>query len=182
MQHALRAGVKSIEHGLMIDEETAQMIKEADAWVCMQPILDDEDAIPFPDGSFESIKYHQLVSGTPVAYELAKQYGLKMGFGTDTQNDPPLADRQGAQLAKLTQWFEPWEVLRIATSRNYELFKMVGPRDPYPGKNGVIEEDALADLILVDGNPLEDINLIADPENNFVLIMKDGKIYKNTVN
>lgn len=182
VQHALRAGVKSIEHGLMIDEETSKMIKEADAWVCMQPILDDEDAIPFPDGSFESIKFHQLVSGTPVAYELAKKYDLKMGFGTDTQNDPPLADRQGAQLAKLTQWFEPWEVLRIATSRNYELFKMVGPRDPYPGKNGVIDEDALADMILVDGNPLEDIDLIADPDKNFVLIMKDGKIYKNTVN
>ncbi len=181
VQHALQAGVKSIEHGLMIDEETAKMIKKADAWVCMQPILEDEDAIPFPEGSFESKKFHQLASSTPNAYELAKKYNLKMGFGTDTQNDPPLQDRQGAQLAKLTRWFEPWKVLRIATSTNYQLFKMSGPRDPYPGKNGVIEEDALADMLLVDGNPLEDINLIADPEKNFLVIMKDGKIYKNTV-
>ncbi len=69
----------------------------------------------------------------------------------------------------------------MATSTNYELFKMCGPRDPYPGKNGVIEEDALADLIIVDGNPLENLDLIADPENNFKVIMKDGKIYKNTI-
>jgi len=98
-----------------------------------------------------------------------------------TQNDPRLAARQGAQLAKLTRWYEPWEVLRIATSANYQLLKLSGPRDPYPGKNGVVEEGALADLILVDGNPLQDISLIADPEKNFVLIMMDGQIYKNTI-
>lgn len=70
----------------------------------------------------------------------------------------------------------------MATSTNFQLFKMSGPRDPYPGKNGVIEKGALADLLLVDGNPLENIKLIADPENNFKLIMKDGVIYKNTLN
>ena len=181
VQHALEAGVKSIEHGLMMDDETAQMVKAADAWVCMQPILNDQDAIPMPDGSFEQQKFFQLVAGVPTAYELAKKHDLKVGFGTDTQNWPELQDRQGAQLAKLTRWFEPWEVLRMATSQNYELFKMVGPRDPYPGPNGVIEEGALADMLLVDGNPLENIDLIADPETNFVLIMKDGKIFKNTV-
>lgn len=127
------------------------------------------------------MKYKTLLSGTDNAYELAKKYDLKLAFGTDTQNDPKLADRQGAQLAKLTRWFEPWEVLRIATSTNYELIKLCGPWDPYPGKNGVVEEGALADLILVDGNPLENINLIADPDKNFVMIMNDGKIYKNTI-
>lgn len=69
----------------------------------------------------------------------------------------------------------------MATSQNYEIIKQSGPRDPYPGKNGVIEEDALADIILVDGNPLENINLIADAGKNFVMIMKHGKIYKNTL-
>ena len=88
---------------------------------------------------------------------------------------------QGAQLAKLARWYKPAEVLRIGTSLNQEIFKMSGPRDPYPGKNGVIEEGALADMLLVDGNPLENISLIADPDTNFVLIMKDGKIYKNTI-
>jgi len=69
----------------------------------------------------------------------------------------------------------------MATSTSYELFKPSAPRDPYPGKNGVVEEGTLADLILVDGNPLENIELVAGPESNFDLIMKDGKIYKDTL-
>ena len=67
----------------------------------------------------------------------------------------------------------------MATSENAKLIKMCGPRDPYPGELGVVKEGALADLILVDGNPLENLDLVADPENKFVVIMKDGKIYKN---
>ena len=70
----------------------------------------------------------------------------------------------------------PW---RPAT--NAELLALSGKRNPYPGKLGVIEEGALADLLLVEGNPLENINLIADPANNFKIIMKDGVIYKNTL-
>jgi imidazolonepropionase-like amidohydrolase len=57
-----------------------------------------------------------------------------------------------------------------------------GPRNPYPGKLGVVEDGALADLLLVDGNPLEDIDLIANPDRSFLIIMKDGNIYKNTLN
>ena len=113
---------------------------------------------------------------------MAKKYDLKVAFGTDLQNGAEIAATQGKALTKLTRWYEPWEVLKMATSTNYQLFKMSGPRDPYPGKNGVIEEGALADLLLVDGNPLENVNLIADPDKNFVMIMKDGKIYKNTMN
>jgi imidazolonepropionase-like amidohydrolase len=56
-----------------------------------------------------------------------------------------------------------------------------GPRNPYPGKLGVVEEGALADLLLVDGNPLDNIGLVADPAKNFVVIMKNGKIYKNSL-
>jgi imidazolonepropionase-like amidohydrolase len=57
--------------------------------------------------------------------------------------------------------------------------KLCGPRDPYPGALGVVEEGALAELILVNGNPLEDIDIVANPDENFAIIMKDGKIYKN---
>ena len=57
---------------------------------------------------------------------------------------------------------------------------MSGPRNPYPGKLGVIETGALADLILVDGDPLANLKLIADPDRNFVVIMKDGRIVKET--
>jgi imidazolonepropionase-like amidohydrolase len=73
------------------------------------------------------------------------------------------------------------EALVMATGTNAQLLAMSGKRNPYPGKLGVVEEGALADLILVNGNPIEDIKLVADPGKNFVLIMKDGKIYKNTL-
>ncbi|GKX32738.1 MAG: hypothetical protein MnENMB40S_03560 [Rhizobiaceae bacterium MnEN-MB40S] len=69
----------------------------------------------------------------------------------------------------------------MGTSRNAELLGLSGPRNPYPGKLGVIEAGALADLLIVDGNPLDDINLIADPERNFLMIMKDGRIYKDAM-
>jgi imidazolonepropionase-like amidohydrolase len=67
----------------------------------------------------------------------------------------------------------------MATSTNAELLALSGLRSPYTGKLGVVEEGALADLLLVDGNPLEDIKLIENPTSNFVVIMKDGKVYKN---
>jgi hypothetical protein len=62
-----------------------------------------------------------------------------------------------------------------------ELMALSGFINPYPGKLGVVEEGALADLLLVDGNPLENIKLVADPDKSFLVIMKDGIIYKNTL-
>ncbi|NJK88939.1 MAG: amidohydrolase family protein [Myxococcales bacterium] len=182
VQHALSAGIRSIEHGQMMDEETAQMIKEADAWVCMQPFLKDQDAIPLEPGSFSAQKYELLLAGVDQAYGFAKQYDLKVGFGTDTQNNPAAIDRQTAQIPKLTNWYTPFEALRMATSGNQELFRMSGPRHPYQeGPLGVIAEGAYADILLVDGNPLENINLLDDPRANFDIIMKDGVIYKNAL-
>jgi imidazolonepropionase-like amidohydrolase len=67
----------------------------------------------------------------------------------------------------------------MATSENAQLLALSGPRNPYPGKLGVVEEGALADLLLVQGDPVANINLIETPETSFVMIMKDGKIYKN---
>ena len=87
--------------------------------------------------------------------------------------------RQGELLVKFTRWYTPGETLAMATGTNGELLAMSGERNPYPGKLGVIEQGALADLLLVDGDPLADIKLIEDPAKNLVVIMKDGKIYKN---
>ena len=76
----------------------------------------------------------------------------------------------------------PVEILRMATSTAGELFKMSGLRNPYPdGDLGVVKEGAYADLLLVDGNPLEDLSAVTDP-NNLKIIMKNGVIYKNTLN
>ncbi|HSM81768.1 MAG TPA: amidohydrolase family protein [Nodosilinea sp.] len=179
IQKAIRAGVKSIEHGQLIDEETARLIAENDVWLSLQPFLDDEDANPYPEGSENRAKQLLVSAGTDNAYNLAKKYNLKTAWGTDNLFNPAGSARQGAKLAKLVRWYSPAEVLRMATSTNASLLALSGPRNPYPGKLGVVEEGALADLLLVNGNPLENIRLIENPEANFLVIMKNGVIYKN---
>jgi imidazolonepropionase-like amidohydrolase len=181
IQTAIRAGVLCIEHGQLADEATVKMMSENGIWWSLQPFLEDEDMIPFPEGSANRAKQMQMISGTDNAYQLAKRYKIKTAWGTDTLFDGKLATRQGAQLSKLVRWYSPSEVLAMATSVNGELLALSGLRSPYTGKLGVIEEGALADLLLVDGNPVADIKLIEDPARNFVVIMKDGRIYKNTL-
>lgn len=181
IKSAIDGGVKCIDHGQLMDEATAKYMAEKGIWLSMQPFLEDEDMIPFPEGSENRNKQLKMVSGTDNAYQLAKKYKLKLAFGTDCLFDPRLASRQGAQLAKLTRWFTPFEVLKMATSTNASLLEMSGPRNPYPQKLGVIEPGAYADLILVKGNPLRDIKLVEDPERNFSMIMKDGVVYKNVL-
>jgi imidazolonepropionase-like amidohydrolase len=180
IQTAIRAGVRCIEHGQLMDEDTAKLIRDKDVWLSAQPFLDDEDAIPFPEGSANRAKQLQMVAGTDFAYGHAKTYKLKTAWGTDTLFDAKLATRQGAQLAKMTRWYSPAEVLKAATGANAELLAMSGPRNPYPSKIGVVEEGAYADLLLIDGDPIADIQLVADTKN-LTLIMKDGRIYKDNL-
>jgi imidazolonepropionase-like amidohydrolase len=179
IQRAIAAGVKCIDHGHLMDEATAKLMAEKGIWLSIQPFLDDEDAVPFPPGSIQQYKKTQVIAGTDRAYALARKFGIKTAFGTDILFSPGLAHRQGAMLAKLTRWYTAPELLKMATSVNAELLALSGLRSPYPGKLGVVEEGALADLILVDGNPLENVQLIADPAKNFFIIMKDGKVVKN---
>jgi imidazolonepropionase-like amidohydrolase len=181
IQTAINAGVRCVEHGQLMDEDTAKLIRDKDAWLSAQPFLDDEDAIPFAEGSVNRAKQLRMVAGTDFAYGHAKTFKLKTAFGTDTLFDAKLATRQGAQLAKLTRWYSPAEVLKAATGVNAELLAMSGPRNPYPGKIGVVEEGAYADLLLIDGDPLADIQLVADAAKNFALIMKDRRIYKDNL-
>jgi imidazolonepropionase-like amidohydrolase len=181
VQTALRAGIKSIEHGFLMSEETLQMMVDEGAWLSIQPLLNDEDAFVFDD-PFSAEKWITVTDATNEIYPLAKSMGVKMAFGTDMLFDPATAAKQGKFLAKLGNWFTPYETLKMATADNAELLAMAGPRVPYPlGPLGVIAEGAYADLILVDGNPLEDLDLVADPDANFDLIMKDGVVFKNAL-
>jgi len=176
----IKAGAMSIEHGFFIEEDTAKLMAQKGVWWSMQPMMNDEDALKF-ESPISTAKYAECVSGLDHAVAMAKKYKVKTAFGTDMLFDPAQSAKQGKYLAKMKKWYTSYEVLKMATSDNAELIKMCGPRDPYPGKLGVVEEGALADLILVDGNPLENLDLVADPGTNFVVIMKDGKIYKNTI-
>ncbi len=178
IRQAVAAGVKCIEHGHLIDEPTAKLLADKGIWWSLQPFLDDEDASPLVNPVSQK-KAQAVFAGTDNAYKLARKYKIKTAFGTDILFDAKVAGRQAAQLAKLVRWYTPAEALKMATAENGELMALSGFINPYPGKLGVIEEGALADLVLVDGNPLENIKLIGDPEKNFVVIMKDGRIYKN---
>jgi imidazolonepropionase-like amidohydrolase len=163
----------------LIDEPTAKLLADKGIWWSLQPLLNDEDVPPLSPVSQK--KALEVFAGTENAYKLAKKYKVKTAFGSDVLFDPRVANRQGAILAKLVRWYTPAEVLKMATGDNGELMALSGFINPYPGKLGVVEEGALADLLLVDGNPLENIKLIEDPGKNFLVIMKDGKSYKNTV-
>jgi imidazolonepropionase-like amidohydrolase len=181
IQRSIEAGVKCVEHGHLMDEATAKLMAEKGIWLSTQPFLEDEDMIPLPQGSSEQEKQMEVIKGTDKVYALAKKYKIKTAFGTDTLFSKALAARQGAQLAKLVRWYTPAETLEMATSTNGELLQLSGLRNPYPGILGVVQEKALADLLLVEGNPLENISLIADPAKNFKVIMKDGRVYKNAL-
>ena len=181
VKQAVDAGVKCIEHGNLLDDATAKTMADKGIWWCLQPFLDDEDATPFAEGSPNRKKQLQMFAGTDNAYKLAKQYKIKTGWGTDSLFDAKVAARQGNQLTKLTRWHSPIEILRIATSTNAELLALSGLRSPYEGKLGVVQEGALADLLLVNGDPVADIKVIENPSQNFLVIMKDGAIYKNAV-
>ena len=181
VQMAVTAGVMSIEHGLLMGRETLQMMKDKGAWLSIQPVLNDEDAEEFPNPESNK-KFAEVTKGTETIYPMAKEMGVKMAFGTDLFMSAVSAAKQGKLLAKLGIWFTPYEALKMATSDNARLLELSGPRLPYKeGPLGVVKEGAYADLIIVDGNPLENLDLVADPENNFVVIMKDGKVYKNTM-
>lgn len=179
IRQSINAGVLCVEHGFLLEEDTIKLMADKGVWLSIQPLLNDEDAIPFPEGSVNQAKFVEVTNGTDKVYKLAKKHHVKIAWGTDTLFDPALAKKQGKLVTKLSEWFTPFEALKMVTHDNALVLKLSGPRDPYPGKLGVIEEDALADLILVDGNPLENLDLIAAPDENFVVIMKDGKIYKN---
>jgi imidazolonepropionase-like amidohydrolase len=177
IRRAIAAGVKVIEHGHLMDDPTAALIAQKGIWLSFQPFTDDAAAAFLPPAN--RLRLQQVITGTERTVALVKKYRIKMAFGTDILFSPSAAARQGAELVKMLKWYSAPEVLAMATSTNAELLKLSGPRDPYPGRLGAVEEGALADLLLVDGDPLTNLKLIEEPAQNFVVIMKDGRIFKN---
>ena len=179
IQRSIAAGVRCIEHAHLMDEDTARLIAREDAWLSTQPFLgDDGNAAAL--GPEQAAKKARVAAGTDDVYTLARKHGIKTAFGTDILFSAEEATQQGARLAALGRWYSPAEALTMATAGNAELLAMTGLRNPYPNELGVVKAGAYADLLLVDGNPLENLELIADP-GNFAVIMKDGRVYKNAI-
>ncbi|WP_432331955.1 hypothetical protein RMR10_023015 [Agrobacterium rosae] len=179
VKQAIEAGVRCLEHDNLLDDATVSLLGEKNVWWCLQPFLDDQDATPFAEGSPNRRKQLEMFSGTDTAYALAKKHKIKTAWGTDTLFDAKAAARQGAQLTKLTRWYTPAEFLKMATGTNGQLLVLSALRSPYEGKLGVVEGGAMADLLLVDGDPISNIALIEDPAKNFLVIMKNGQFSKN---
>jgi imidazolonepropionase-like amidohydrolase len=175
---AIEAGVKCIEHGQLLDEPTMQLLGEKGIWLSLQA-LDEAPSTAKPD---VIAKKHTVVEGTNNAFKWAKQHKVKLAWGTDLMFNSAQMTKQNTDIIKLKAWFTPAEALKLVTHDNAELLALSGPRNPYPGKQGVVEADALADLILVDGDPIANLDLMGNPTKNFLVIMKDGKIYKNALN
>ncbi|WP_291115735.1 metal-dependent hydrolase family protein [Empedobacter sp. UBA7248] len=177
VQRAVEAGVKSIEHGQMLDEETLKILAKKGVWLSLQNLMDNNENMD----EKRKEKRKPVLDGQDKVWPLAKKLGVKLAWGTDFLFEPELNDEQNSYILRLQKWFTNAEILKMITQDNGELLQLSGLRSPYPGKLGVVEEQALADLILVDGNPLKDLSLIANPDKNFLVIIKDGQIYKNTI-
>ena len=177
VRRAIAAGVKSIEHGQLLDEPTMKLLGQKGIWLSLQAL----DEAPPTAPAATRAKKHTVVEGTDNAFKWAKKHKVKLAWGTDFLFAPAQNKNQNADILKLRQWLTPAETLKLVTHDNAQLLALSGPRNPYPGKLGVVESGALADLLLVNGDPLADLSLIGDPGRNFVVIMKDGKVYKNTL-
>jgi imidazolonepropionase-like amidohydrolase len=178
INRAIEAGVKSVEHGNLADEPTMRLMKEKNIWLSPQ-------VLPFtfhqPQFTEDQLRKLEIVyNGIDNMFTTAKKIGFdKIGYGTDIIFGPELLKIMNTEFTLLTKWFSPAEILKQATYNNGQILALSGLRNPYPGKLGVIEEGAYADILLINGNPLEDISILTKPDDNLALIMKNGKIYKN---
>ncbi len=166
--------MKCIDHGQLLDDATAKLMAEKGIWWSLQPFTAEHP-------SFNRTKRLTMYAGTDTAYGLARKYKIKTAWGTDILFDAENLATQNRQLTKMVKWYSPAEVLKMVTADNAGLLALSGPRNPYPGKLGVIEEGALENLLLVNGDPIANLKLLEDPGKNLVVIMKNGKVYKDTV-
>jgi imidazolonepropionase-like amidohydrolase len=174
IQRAIEAGVKCIEHGQIASEDTLKLMRDRGVWLSLQVLrASTPDMTPL-----RAEKRRPVIEGQPRVWATAKRLGVKLAWGTDFLFEPELNNTQNANILELKQWFTPAEILKLITHDNAELLALSGPRTPYQGRLGVVREGALADLILVDGDPIANIDLLADPARNFAVIMKDGRIEK----
>jgi imidazolonepropionase-like amidohydrolase len=180
IRRAIRAGVKSIEHGQLIDEETARIMAGEGVWWSLQPFLADADANP-KDDPVSRAKGEEVARGTERSYGYAQRFGIMTAWGSDMLFWPQNLPNHARHLAKMTRFYAPLDALRMATGANGELLKLSGPRNPYPHDLGVIRPGAYADILIAEGDATRGLDFLTDPTANLKLIMKDGRIHKNTM-
>lgn len=172
IQHAVRNGVRSIEHGNFLDDETAVLMKERNAilvptLVAYTTMWEEGLEIGMPPELHAKIKYVLDIGSNQL--EVARRHGVKMVYGTDLIG--PIHRHQSMEFKIRGEVLPAIEVIRSATSYAAELFQM-------EDQIGRVRAGLRADLLIVDGNPLEDLGLLQDP-SKLSMIMKGGDIYRN---
>ncbi|WP_374299547.1 amidohydrolase family protein [Paracoccus sp. (in: a-proteobacteria)] len=175
IRRCIAAGVRSIEHGQLADEDTVRLMADSDTWWSIQPFLADEDANQYTDPRAVAAQ-RQVAEGTARAFEWADKHRVNWTFGSDILYGG--GESQGRQLAKLARFMSPLSALHRATGAAGRLLALSGARAPYDGRLGVIAEGALADLLVIDGEPEQTLDWLADTAN-LRLIMKNGRVVKN---
>lgn len=175
VRRAIEAGVKCIEHGQLLDEATLKLMADRGIWLSTQTLRASTEAMD----PMRREKRRPVIEGQARTLAAAKRLGVRMAWGTDFLFEPELNVEQNEFILGLREWFTPAEILKMVTHDNAELLALSGLRSPYQGRLGVVEEGALADLLLVEGDPLADLGLLADPGRNFAVIVKDGRIVRN---
>jgi imidazolonepropionase-like amidohydrolase len=174
IQRAVEAGVKCVEHGQMLDKTTLKLLARKKVWLSLQVLIASTEQMD----PLRVEKRKPVIEGQAKVWPLAKKLKVPLAWGTDFLFEPELNALQNEYLLKLLEWFTPAEILKMVTYDNAQVLALSGLRSPYKGRLGIIENGALADLILVNGNPIEQPELLMQPDEQFLLIMKDGKIYK----
>jgi imidazolonepropionase-like amidohydrolase len=183
VSRAIDLGFKMIEHATVMSEATAKKMADNDVTWGMQTalFLADPETNPAFSSDVQREKAKVVYAGMKNSIKYAKKYKVKTLWGTDI-----IGPREAFFELFPTEWeirneyYTPFEQLQQVTKNNGEMVAMSGPKNPYPeGPLGVIEEGAYADILLVKGNPLENILVLRDYKDNIDLIMKDGKVYKN---
>jgi imidazolonepropionase-like amidohydrolase len=155
------------------------MADEGVAW-SLQPFLIDEDTNPKPT-ELQRQQQRQVAEGTERAYEWAEKHGVRTCFGTDILFNPGNLHRHGAHLEKITRFRSPLDTLRMATGAAGDILAMSGERAPAPGPVGVIAEGAMADLLVVEGDPETELGFLLDPDGGIAAIMKDGAFVRSAL-
>lgn len=177
IRRAVAAGVKSIEHGHLADEESVALLAEGDVWLSTQTFVEDDH--PYASPALAE-KNRLICEGVDQTLDWAQKYGVKIAFGSDLLLNPSVSSRQNEMLTRLARHFSPVDALTMVTSGNARLFRLSAARDPYrEAAFGVIEAGAWADMLIVEGDPTQDLAILGDPERNLPVIIKNGQIYKN---
>ncbi|WNJ17866.1 amidohydrolase family protein [Pontibacter sp. G13] len=177
IKRSIENGVKCIEHACFADRETISLMQEKGVWLSVQ-ILGFQPSKAEGLTQAQIDQWNETTAGIDGMLKLTKELNFdKIGFGTDVVYAPDLIKTINKEFTLRTQWFSTFEIMKQATCNSGQIINLSNRM--IPGKLGVIEEGALADILLINGNPMEDLNLLLHPEENLLMIMKDGKIYKN---